>query len=45
MFEATLASADLQHSYSRKGMPADNGRIEAYHSLLKREWLPLEEGG
>lgn len=45
LFEATLASADLQHSYSRKGMPADNGRIEAYHSLLKREWLPLEAGG
>jgi len=44
LFETTLVNADLKHSYSRKGTPADNARIEAYHSLLKREWIPLEKG-
>lgn len=44
LFETTLAAAPLEHSYSRKGTPADNGRIEAYHSLLKKEWIRLEQG-
>lgn len=43
LFETTLANAKLEHSYSRKGTPADNARIEAYHSLLKREWVQLEQ--
>lgn len=43
LFETTLTDAYLKHSYSRKGTPADSGRIEAYHSLLKREWLQLEQ--
>ena len=43
LFETTLTDAHLRHSYSRKGKPADNGRIEAYHSLLKREWVRLEQ--
>ncbi|MDD1388106.1 integrase core domain-containing protein [Pediococcus pentosaceus] len=29
----------LSHSYSRKGKSADNARMEAYHSLLKRELI------
>ncbi|WP_416274293.1 integrase core domain-containing protein [Lacticaseibacillus paracasei] len=43
LFETTLTDAHLRHSYSRKGKPADNGWIEAYHSLLKREWVRLEQ--
>ncbi|WPH54182.1 IS3 family transposase [Lacticaseibacillus paracasei] len=43
LFETTLTDAHLRHSYSRKGKPTDNGRIEAYHSLLKREWVRLEQ--
>ncbi|MCT0008875.1 hypothetical protein EFL93_10980 [Weissella confusa] len=27
----------LKHSYSLKGHPYDNGRMEAFHSILKRE--------
>ena len=26
-------------SYSKKGCPWDNARIESFHSLIKREWL------
>lgn len=37
LFEKTLAQDNLAHSYSRKGRPADNGRLESYHSLLKKE--------
>ena len=44
LFEGTLQNAGIDHSYSRKGTPADNGRIEAYHSLLKKEWIRLEQG-
>jgi len=32
-------AADLQLSYSHTGYPYDNACIEAFHSLLKREWL------
>lgn len=32
-------TADLQLSYSHTGYPYDNACIEAFHSLLKREWL------
>lgn len=37
LFENTLIANQRHHSYSRKGRPGDNARIEAYHSLLKRE--------
>lgn len=42
-FEEALTKAHLSHSYSRKGTPADNARIEAFHSLLKREWVRLKQ--
>jgi len=38
-FYATLPSEQFQHSYSRKGNPWDNACIEAFHSVIKREWL------
>lgn len=31
--------ADFIHSYSNKGNPWDNACIEAFHALIKREWL------
>ncbi|WP_425473522.1 IS3 family transposase [Weissella cibaria] len=37
LFENTLESVGIRHSYSRKGHPYDNARIESFHSLLKRE--------
>ncbi|ORI59390.1 transposase, partial [Leuconostoc mesenteroides subsp. cremoris] len=30
-------------SYSRKGHPYDNARIESFHSLIKRELIYHEE--
>lgn len=30
---------DFIRSYSKKGYPYDNACIEAFHSLIKREWL------
>lgn len=33
------ATAGMQRSYSHKGYPYDNACIEAFHSLIKREWL------
>ncbi|SDG57579.1 putative transposase [Desulfosporosinus hippei DSM 8344] len=36
--EATPA-AHFIHSYSKKGTPWDNACIEAFHALIKREWL------
>lgn len=36
-FEIKLQHYGIKHSYSLKGHPYDNGRIEAFHSLLKRE--------
>ncbi|RYD06036.1 transposase [Desulforamulus aquiferis] len=36
--EATPA-AHFIHSYSNKGNPWDNACIEAFHALIKREWL------
>ncbi|WP_419155340.1 integrase core domain-containing protein [Weissella minor] len=31
----------IKHSYSLKGYPYDNGPIEAFHSILKREFVYL----
>ncbi len=33
------AASKLQLSYSKKGYPYDNACIEAFHSLIKHEWL------
>ena len=37
LFEGMLQSAGIKHSYSRKGHPYDNTRIESFHSLINRE--------
>ena len=33
------ATAAMQRSYSKKAYPWDNACIEAFHALIKREWL------
>lgn len=33
------ATSGIQRSYSKKAYPWDNACIEAFHSLIKREWL------
>ncbi|WP_142378828.1 IS3 family transposase [Staphylococcus intermedius] len=38
LFEKTLVQYGVKHSYSRKGCPGDNARIESFHSILKREY-------
>lgn len=37
--EYKKATATMQRSYSKKAFPWDNACIEAFHSLIKREWL------
>ena len=37
-YEKLLEGLKIKHSYSKKGYPYDNGPIEAFHSLLKREF-------
>lgn len=37
-FEYMLQKYKIRHSYSRKGTPGDNVRIESFHSILKREY-------
>lgn len=37
LFESTLDSYGLVHSYSLKSHPYDNALIENFHSILKRE--------
>ncbi|WP_135394614.1 integrase core domain-containing protein, partial [Weissella confusa] len=39
LFEGTLQNSGINHSYSRKGHPYDNARIESFHSLIKREMI------
>ncbi|WP_270997390.1 IS3 family transposase, partial [Listeria seeligeri] len=39
LLEHTLVACGIQHSYSRKGCPGDNARIESFHSILKREYV------
>jgi putative transposase len=43
LFERTLEAVGIKHSYSRKGHPYDNARIESFHSLLKRELVYQRE--
>jgi transposase InsO family protein len=33
------ATAKMQRSYSKKAFPWDNACIEAFHAIIKREWL------
>lgn len=42
LFEETLNQLKLNHSYSRKGCPGDNARIESFHSILKREYINFQ---
>lgn len=42
LFEETLNQLNLKHSYSRKGCPGDNARIESFHSILKREYVNFQ---
>ena len=37
--EYKKATEKMQRSYSKKAFPWDNACIEAFHSLIKREWL------
>ncbi len=43
LFEGTLQNAGINHSYSRKGHPYNNARIESFNSLIKREMIYHEE--
>ncbi|QIL51269.1 IS3 family transposase [Weissella coleopterorum] len=43
-FEQLLKKVKIQHSYSLKGHPYDNGPIEAFHSIFKREFVYLTKG-
>ncbi|MBP2070691.1 DDE-type integrase/transposase/recombinase [Thermoanaerobacterium butyriciformans] len=36
-FEDYLSSKGIVHSFSRKGNPYDNARMESFHSVLKKE--------
>jgi len=38
-YEYQELTDDMKRSYSGKGQPWDNACIEAFHSLIKREWL------
>ncbi|EHS2295120.1 IS3 family transposase [Enterococcus faecalis] len=42
LFERTLNCCKVKHSYSRKGCPGDNARIESFHSILKREYVNFQ---
>jgi putative transposase len=39
VFENLLETNRIRHSYSKKGHPYDNARIEAFHSILKSELI------
>lgn len=39
LLEGLLNDAGIKHSYSLQGHPYDNGPMEAYHSILKREFI------
>ena len=41
-FNIKCQNYGLKHSYSLKGHPYDNGRMEALHSILKREAVYLK---
>ena len=43
LFEGTLQNAGIDHSYSRKGHPYDNARIDSFHALIKHELIYHEE--
>jgi transposase InsO family protein len=37
-YEELVSQSGILHSYSKKGHPYDNAPIEAFHSILKREY-------
>ena len=39
VFENLLETSRVPHSYSKKRYPYDNGKIEAFDSILKRELI------
>ena len=41
-FNIKCQNYGLKHSYSLKGHPYDNGRMEAFHSILKHERFYLK---
>lgn len=41
-FNQALKNKKIKHSYSRKGCPGDNARIESFHSILKREYIHFQ---
>ena len=41
-FNIKCQNYGLKHSYSLKGHPYDNGRMEAFHSISKREEVYLK---
>ncbi|MBZ1517424.1 transposase, partial [Leuconostoc mesenteroides] len=41
-FNIKCQNYGLKHSYSLKGHPYDNGCMEAFHSILKREEVYLK---
>ncbi len=43
LFKNTLSKYGIKHSYSRKGQPGDNARIESFHSILKREYVNFQD--
>lgn len=42
LFEDCLTQLNIKHSYSRKGCPGDNARMESFHSILKREYVNFQ---
>jgi len=42
LFNQTLKNKKIKHSYSRKGCPGDNARIESFHLILKREYINFQ---
>ncbi len=42
LFEKTLSNYGIKHSYSKKGGPGDNARVESFHSILKREYVNFQ---
>ncbi|MBS0937970.1 DDE-type integrase/transposase/recombinase [Lactiplantibacillus plantarum] len=42
LFENTLLTTGIKHSYSHKGCLGDNARIESFHSILKREYIDFQ---
>lgn len=42
LFNQKLKDKKIKYSYSRKGFPGDNARIENFQSILKREYVNFQ---